>query len=311
MSVTLVQSASGGSDSATFENTASIGNLIVAFMGSRSNTNDEGPFPIDDFTVRSRVHFASGSGDRREAQVSSKISDGTEQTITAGLNADNDPPDGIVIAEFDMGSPQFFAGDSSHSGTVQVSSLASSVPDPSTPDSFVVAAFFARDTSFASWSDTFSHIGDANAGQLGAAWVENAPSLTNNEAEVSFNEDAFSALAVAVFTFSAGPPWTLGVDTQGEGSVVVEHDNVVVDPSTYEWPDESQATLTAVPDSGWAGTAPLWTGNVPASNENDQPLTLTMDESRIVSCHFVEVTVPGPVIAVRRVRFDGQWWPSP
>lgn len=88
------------------------------------------------------------------------------------------------------------------------------------------------------------------------------------------------------------PPWTLTVNTQGEGSVDVEDDGTPVDPTTHDWDDNDHATLTATADSGWQVATPLWTGNVPSVDQDENPLTLVMDQDRTVTANFIEETEP-------------------
>ena len=112
--------------------------------------------------------------------------------------------------------------------------------------------------------------------------------------------DAHRAAASA----SPEPPWELTVNTEGEGSVAK-------DPDEADYADETPVELTATPDSGWQAADPLWTGDVPSGNENDNPLTITMDADKSLTANFDEVPAPEPGDANRRVRFDGQWWPAP
>lgn len=94
---------------------------------------------------------------------------------------------------------------------------------------------------------------------------------------------------------TAGPPWQLTVDTNGEGTVTV-------DPDLPEYDDNDPVDLTAVPATGWTLGTPLWSGDVPSGDENDQPLTLVMDDDKTVTANFeplaptnvqVVVTEPG------------------
>ena len=87
------------------------------------------------------------------------------------------------------------------------------------------------------------------------------------------------------------PPWTLTVNTEGQGTVVK-------DPDEADYADEAQVELTATPDSGWQVADPLWTGPDAPSNTNENPTTITMDADKELTANFEEeppLATPGNV----------------
>lgn len=79
----------------------------------------------------------------------------------------------------------------------------------------------------------------------------------------------------------------LTVDTAGTGSGVV---TVSTHPSrTGLYEAGTEVELTAHPDAGSGLGTPLWSGDVDVANENDNPLTVTMDQARAITATFEEL----------------------
>lgn len=75
--------------------------------------------------------------------------------------------------------------------------------------------------------------------------------------------------------------YVLVVTTQGEGSV---------SPSEGTFQDGTEVQLTATAAMGWRFVA--WLGDVPSDQVGENPLTLTMDRSRVVTARFIPVDDP-------------------
>jgi len=70
---------------------------------------------------------------------------------------------------------------------------------------------------------------------------------------------------------------------------VVGSGSITKNPDEQYIKHDENIELTAVPDTGFGVDTPLWTGDVLAINENDNPLTLTMDSEKSVVAHFIEL----------------------
>ncbi|MFP4002117.1 MAG: InlB B-repeat-containing protein, partial [Thermoplasmata archaeon] len=72
---------------------------------------------------------------------------------------------------------------------------------------------------------------------------------------------------------------TLDVDIEGEGTVDMDPEKEYYEPGT-------EVTLTADPDSDWAFVE--WSGDVPEGDEENDALTVTIDEDKQITAVFEE-----------------------
>jgi len=56
-------------------------------------------------------------------------------------------------------------------------------------------------------------------------------------------------------------------------------------PETYIYPAGTEITITATPDDNYGFSK--WTGDVPSDHENDNPITITLDESKSITANFI------------------------
>jgi len=75
----------------------------------------------------------------------------------------------------------------------------------------------------------------------------------------------------------------LAPTVSGEGAIA---------PSAAWYPMGTVVNVSATPSNGWRFAG--WTGDVPVTNANANPLSLTMDQARAVTAGFVLVTNPPP-----------------
>ncbi len=59
-------------------------------------------------------------------------------------------------------------------------------------------------------------------------------------------------------------------------------------PANYTYDFGTEVTITAIPDSGYEFNG--WTGDVPSGHENDNPVTVTMDEDKSITANFKTTT---------------------
>jgi len=88
------------------------------------------------------------------------------------------------------------------------------------------------------------------------------------------------------------PERSLTVQTTGQGTVK---------PGSGTYVDGAEVTLTADPNDGWQFDR--WDGDVPDGKQNDNPLTVVMDQDRALTGVFTEI--PPPVYALT-VEVDGE-----
>ncbi|GAI24934.1 unnamed protein product, partial [marine sediment metagenome] len=77
--------------------------------------------------------------------------------------------------------------------------------------------------------------------------------------------------------FSDTAIYTLTVNIDGGGTVTV-------DPDWVAYPNGEMVELNATSNAGW--TFNNWTGDIPIGHENDNPLTITMDNNKVITAHF-------------------------
>lgn len=71
-----------------------------------------------------------------------------------------------------------------------------------------------------------------------------------------------------------------------DATVAAGNGDITKNPDQAQYAAGSQVQLTATPDPGWIFDA--WSGDVPAGQENQNPLTITMDGDKTVLATFVE-----------------------
>ena len=95
-----------------------------------------------------------------------------------------------------------------------------------------------------------------------------------------------------------GPSWMNLFDFNLYGSpetyIIVKYDLTIsgdtggtISPSaaTYTYPAGTEVTITATPDTDYTFSG--WTGDVPPDQENDNPLTITMDSDKSATANFI------------------------
>ena len=62
------------------------------------------------------------------------------------------------------------------------------------------------------------------------------------------------------------------------------------EPGTYTYDSGTEVIIEAIPESGYRFTG--WTGDVPSGNENDTPITVTMDSDKSITANFSAIPPP-------------------
>lgn len=116
----------------------------------------------------------------------------------------------------------------------------------------------------------------ADAGYRFSEWTGDVPSGHENNNPVTITIDADKSITA---NFIRQYTLTISAETGG-----------TTDPSsgTHPYDTGTEVTITANPNSGYEFSG--WTGDVPSGNENDNPVTITMDADKSITASFRATT---------------------
>jgi len=77
-----------------------------------------------------------------------------------------------------------------------------------------------------------------------------------------------------------GDGYTITTSSLGNGTIIKNPDQTTYFPNT-------EVEITAEADIGW--TFSHWSGDIPLGHENDNPITITMDDNKEITAHFTEI----------------------
>ena len=116
-------------------------------------------------------------------------------------------------------------------------------------------------------------------------WEVNGETYDEKEITLEMTEDK-----TAQANFQSSFVCQLEIDVEGEGTTdpipTIDPPGDLVDIN-HVYMDGEEATVEAIPDPGWEFDE--WTGDVPAEQENDPEITITMDDNKEITANFEEV----------------------
>ncbi len=269
----VVQSASG-LNTATFQQPATAGNLLVAVLSHRQDPMDNPDIP-EGFTLREVIQFKSHTHDRHGVLICDKIADGTETVFNTSFGTITDL--GGIVIEFDLRDVSYYDANSTSSGTAIIPQFTENVPQPSSAHLSVSAVVSRNATQMTDWNNEFvSPLAGQN--QMGVATrLDTIPNKPSN-VSVQNNGDQ-GALIVASWILPSGeePDQSYLINTSATGN-----GELILDPYKEEYLENEVVTITAAPQEGWSFSN--WTGDL---SGNTNPVSITIDEDKNIGGVFI------------------------
>lgn len=268
----VVQSAAG-LNSATFQQPATEGNLLVAVLAHRQDSLENPDIP-EGFTLRKVIQYKSHSHDRHGLLICDKIADGTETDFSTSFGTTIDL--GGIVIEFDLQDISFYDANAITSGTEIIPQFTENVPQPSSAHLSVGAVVSRNATQMTDWNNEFvSPLG--KQAQMGVA--TRLDTNANKPGNVTVQNDGDQgALIVASWILPSGeePDQSFLINTTVTGS-----GNITLNPDKEEYDENEEVVITATPQYGWSFSN--WTGDL---SGNTNPATINVDENKNIEGVF-------------------------